>query len=111
MIVPAYTPLIIRTWYLFQDILQQNFSDFLNANSVNPMKSQHWTIEKFDYLLISVQFSHSVKGGSTPLSDPNRRGSSKVSWPNSMSQKELPGESTGSVVTIPGLKSGVTICE
>ena len=60
MIVPAYTPSIIRTWYLFQDILQQNFSDFLNANSVNPMKSQHWTIDKFDYLLISVQFSHSV---------------------------------------------------
>ena len=72
MIVSAYTPLIIRTGYLFQDILGQNFSDFLNANSVNPMKSQHWTIDKFDYLPVSVQFSRSVVSDSLQPDEPQR---------------------------------------
>ena len=51
------------------------------------------------------------EGDSTPLSNPSRRVSPKVSWPNPMSQKELPGESTGPVVIISGLNSGFAICE
>ena len=70
MIGSAYTPLIKGTGYLFQDILGQNFSDFLNANSVNPMKSQHWTIDKFDYLPVSVQFSRSVMSDSLQPPEP-----------------------------------------
>lgn len=41
---------------LFQDILGQNFSDSSNVNSISTLKSQDWTINKFDYLQVYTDF-------------------------------------------------------